>query len=183
MFSASAQNVTPRVEHAVATGFLWPNRFGDLMTVTPTPPAPPQLSPDGQWWWDGTTWTSATDVPRATTPMSDTYFNPPPNWPVPEDWEPPICWHPDPAWGPAPANWDLWIFESGEPVTPGPETTSLFHRDFVRLGERSVAVQVFAALLAMAVLIGIGVAVMSTVREDHRRDQQAQRIICQDGFC
>ena len=60
MFSDSAQDAWRCTEQAVATGFPWVSSsitdWVNLMTVTPAPPAPPQLSPDGQWWWNGLGW-------------------------------------------------------------------------------------------------------------------------------
>jgi len=58
-------------------GFPWSsptNRFGDFMTVTSTPPAPPQLSPDGQWWWNGAEWVASnanTDLTHVGGPVRE----------------------------------------------------------------------------------------------------------------
>lgn len=41
--------------------------------------------------------------------MSQTYFNPPPSWPIPPGWMPTPDWEPDPAWPPAPPGWEFFV--------------------------------------------------------------------------
>lgn len=53
---------------------------GDVEGMTePTPPtAPPQVSPDGQWWWNGQSWQPVQPPPQPPaplpTPVGDTFW-------------------------------------------------------------------------------------------------------------
>lgn len=40
------------------------------MSTDQTVTAPPQLSPDGHWWWDGAAWVPASQAPGATEPIA-----------------------------------------------------------------------------------------------------------------
>lgn len=46
----------------------------------------PQLSPDGQWWWNGTSWRPATEAPPSAAPVPDPFA------PAPVDPTPPTAY-------------------------------------------------------------------------------------------
>jgi hypothetical protein len=50
--------------------------------MQPPPSAPPQWSPDGQWWWDGSRWRARSE---SLTPVAPSYPLPqlPPGYPMP----------------------------------------------------------------------------------------------------
>jgi hypothetical protein len=43
---------------------------------------PPQFSPDGQWWWDGTRWVPAAQAPQAQAPAPWPQAAPPQQYPA-----------------------------------------------------------------------------------------------------
>lgn len=47
-------------------------RVEKMSETKTTPGAPPQFSPDGKWWWDGTHWVPAAEAPGAAAPAPAT---------------------------------------------------------------------------------------------------------------
>lgn len=52
------------------------------------------------------------------------HFNPAPGWPAPpgSGWRPSPKWRPDPAWPAPPQGWAFWVDDTGQPVTPPPNS-------------------------------------------------------------
>lgn len=55
-------------------GSTYPQPYQAIQTTPPfngyTPPAPPQVSPDGRWWWDGQRWNAMTPPTACSTPQT-----------------------------------------------------------------------------------------------------------------
>ncbi len=94
--------------------------------------APPQLSPDGYWWWTGAEWVPAADVPEAAAnpqvqPEPEPALEPEP---VAASWAPPAAQPeqvpaPDASWpAPAQTSWPAPAPAYGGYPAPAPAGTS-----------------------------------------------------------
>jgi hypothetical protein len=71
------------------------------MDVTSASSAPPQLSPDGHWWWNGTAWESAAArvEPARVIPAPPAQQAPVQQWPAQQPSVQPAPGWPEPAYG------------------------------------------------------------------------------------